>query len=204
MSMKHHPLTKFLVLSVVSFCIGTMHGMLQVMPPVRHWLDSIGSPFSGPGHMIDPLAHAHMNLVGGVVLLAMGVTYYLLPILTGRAIRSARLVEFTFWFTAIGCYAFYIIQMGFGIGEGMLLLSAPADIEALHRYYGPAVAVSGIVMAAGFFCYLANIALTLRPAGTLLFGDEIDRGAKQHRAQQHFQHVRNSGDSALEVRAAGH
>ena len=58
------------------------------MPPVRAWLDSIGSPFGGPGHMIDPLAHAHMNLVGGVVMLVMGVTYYLLPILCNR--KSTR------------------------------------------------------------------------------------------------------------------
>ena len=67
----HRHLLKFLLLSAFSFFVGTIHGMLQVMPPIRAWLDSIGSPYGGPGHMIDPLAHAHMNLVGGVVLLAM-------------------------------------------------------------------------------------------------------------------------------------
>jgi len=156
-----HPLIKFLVLSVVSFCIGTLHGMLQVMPPIRHWLDTIGSPYGGPGHMIDPLAHAHMNLVGGVVLLAMGVTYYLLPILSGRAIRSRRLTNATFWLTALGAYGFYFTQMGFGIAEGLALHSAPETIAPLHHYYGPTVALCGTVMAAGFFCYLVNIALTL-------------------------------------------
>jgi len=159
---KYHPLTKFLALSVVSFCIGTLHGMLQVMPPVRHWLDSIGSPYGGPGHMIDPLAHAHMNLVGGVVLLAMGVTYYLLPIFTARAIYSNRLTELTFWCTAAGAYSFYAIQLTFGIWEGELMHSAPEQISMVHRYYGPSVAVSGTVMAIGFFCYLVNVALTLR------------------------------------------
>ncbi len=162
MSEKFHPLTRFLVLSVVSFCIGTMHGMLQVMPPIRHWLDTIGSPYGGPGHMIDPLAHAHMNLVGGVVLLAMGVTYYLLPIFTNRPIHSARLTDLTFWCTGIGAYSFYAIQMLFGIWEGVLLHEAPGEIGAVHRYYGPAVAVSGMIMAAGFFCYLVNVGLTLR------------------------------------------
>jgi cytochrome c oxidase cbb3-type subunit 1 len=163
-SAKYRQLTKFLVLSVVSFCIGTLHGMLQVMPPVRRWLDSIGSPYGGPGHMIDPLAHAHMNLVGGVVLLAMGVTYYLVPIFTGRQIRSERLVEWTFWCTALGAYSFYVVQLLFGIWEGQLMHSAPEQIGAAHRYYGPAVAVSGTVMAAGFFCYLVNIGWTLAGA----------------------------------------
>ena len=157
-----NPLTKFLIASVVSFCIGTLHGMLQVMPPIRHWLDSIGSPYGGPGHMIDPLAHAHMNLVGGVVLMAMAVTYYLLPKFTNRKIFSARLTDLTFWCTAAGAYGFYVTHLTFGIWEGMLLHSAPPEIPLVHRYYGPAVAIFATVMAAGFFCYLFNIGLTMR------------------------------------------
>lgn len=158
-----NPLTKFVVLSVVSFFVGTMHGMLQVMPPIRHWLDSIGSPYGGPGHMIDPLAHAHMNLVGGVVLLAMGVTYYLLPILSGRQIHSRRLVDLTFWLTAVGAYGFYAAEMGFGIAEGLVWNQAsPEQIAVIDHYHAPAVALAATIMAAGFFCYLVNIGLTLR------------------------------------------
>jgi len=155
-------LTKFLLGSVFSFFIGTLHGMLQVMPPVRQWLDSVGSPYGGPGHMIDPLAHAHMNLVGGVVLLAMGVTYHLLPVFTGRAIYSDRLVNLTFWCTAAGAYGFYTVQMVFGLWEGTLMHMAPEDITQAHRYYVPAVAISANIMAAGFVFYLVNIALSLR------------------------------------------
>ena len=155
-------LTKFLLGSVASFFIGTMHGMLQVMPGVRQWLDSVGSPYGGPGHMIDPLAHAHMNLVGGVVLLAMGVTYYLLPILSGRQVYSARLVNLTFWLTGAGAWAFYAVQMVFGIWEGSLMHSAPEGITGVHRYYVPFVAVSANIMAAGFVCYLVNIGFSMR------------------------------------------
>ena len=72
---EHRYLAKFLITSVFSFFIGTVHGVLQVIPGIRAWLDSIGSPYGGPGHMIDPLAHAHINLVGGVTILGMGVTY---------------------------------------------------------------------------------------------------------------------------------
>jgi cytochrome c oxidase cbb3-type subunit 1 len=158
------PITKFLVTSAVSLFIGTMHGMLQVMPPIRHWLDSIGSPYGGPGHMIDPLAHAHMNLVGGVILLAMGVTYYLLPRASGKQIYSARLYEATFWFTAVGAYGFYGIQMLFGIWEGILMHSDPGQIAAVHHYYGHSVALAGTTMAVGFFCYFINILLTLTRA----------------------------------------
>jgi cbb3-type cytochrome oxidase subunit 1 len=110
--------------------------------------------------MIDPLAHAHMNLVGGVVLLAMGVTFYLLPIFSGKKLYSLKLVGHTFWWTSIGVYSFYIIQMVFGIWEGMLLLSSPQDMPAVHRFYGPLMAISGTTMAIGFGTYFTNIVMT--------------------------------------------
>ena len=79
-----HPLIKFLVTSAGFLFVGTVHGVLQVVRPIRAWLESIGTPNSNPGHLIDPLAHAHINIVGGVVLLGLALTYYLLPVLSGR------------------------------------------------------------------------------------------------------------------------
>jgi len=157
----HRSLVKFLAVSALSLLIGTMHGMLQVMPPIRAWLDSIGSPFGGPGHMIDPLAHAHINLVGGVIMLGMGVTYYLLPILSGRTIYSVRLVQQSFWLMTLGVFSFYTVQMVFGIWEGYLMFHDPAAQHAVHHWYGRLVAAGGTIMAAGFIAYFANVALTI-------------------------------------------
>lgn len=156
-------LIKFLVVSTVSFFFGAIHGMLQVVPSIRTWLDSIGSPYGGPGHMIDPLAHAHINLIGGLVTLAMGTMYYLLPIISGKEIYSMRLINHSFWWTTIGVFYFYITQVVFGILEGNLLLQN--DLQAMaqvHHYYGPIVASSGMIMATGFCIYLANVLLTLK------------------------------------------
>jgi len=155
-------LVKFLLVSAISFFIGAVHGLFQVYPPVRAWLDSIGSPYGGPGHLIDPLAHAHMNLVGGVVMLAMGTTYYLLPILSGKRIYSMSLVNYSFWWTCIGVFCFYTSLIIFGIWEGTLLLNRPADLPAVHRLYGPIIAGAGMAMATGFSIYMVNIVLTLR------------------------------------------
>ncbi len=138
--------------------------MLQVLPPIRAWLDSIGGAFSGPGHMIDPLAHAHMNLVGGVVMLVMGVTYYLLPILSGKPIYSRRLVDHSFWWMTVGVYGFYTVQMAFGLWEGYLLSREPLAIHLIHSWYGGLVAVAGTIMAVGSIAYFTNVALTMRRA----------------------------------------
>jgi cbb3-type cytochrome oxidase subunit 1 len=158
---EHPHLIKFLLISAVSFFIGAIHGMLQVLPPVRAWLDSIGSPYGGPGHMIDPLAHAHMNLVGGVVILAMGTSYYLLPIFSGKTIYSLRLINHSLWWTAIGQFYFYVTLIVFGILEGNALLHNPQAMGEIHHFYGPVIASSGIMMATGFCIYLVNIILTL-------------------------------------------
>ncbi len=157
-----YPLIKFILASAAFFFVGTVHGVLQVTHPIRAWLDSIGSPYGGPGHMIDPLAHAHINLIGGVVLVVMAASYYLLPVLTQRPLYSQRLMEHTFWWITLGVIGFYSTLMVFGIWEGNLSLTNPGAVESVHRYYSPIIATVSTAMGIGFLCYFANIFLTLR------------------------------------------
>src|SRR3569832_1224525 len=98
---EHRYLLKFLVAAATFFFIGTVHGVLQVLQPIRAWLDSVGSPLTGPGHMIDPLAHALINVVGGLVILGMAVSYYLKPEISGMSLWSRRLADYSFWFVTI-------------------------------------------------------------------------------------------------------
>ncbi len=155
-------LTKFIVVSVVSFFIGSVHGVLQLIPPVRAWLDSIGSPYGGPGHMIDPLAHAHINLIGGVMFLAMVTTYYLLPQITGIALHSKRMLEHSFWWTLTGISSFYLTLMIFGVWEGILLLSGSAEIESVHAIYTVIIPIAASIMGIGLWIFLANVGLTVK------------------------------------------
>ena len=159
---EYRHLVKFLVVSVTSFFIGSVHGVLQLIPAIRAWLDSIGSPYGGPGHMIDPLAHAHINLIGGVMVLAMATTYYLLPRFTGEPIWSRRLVEHSFWWTVFGISSFYSTLMIFGIWEGVLLLNNSPSMEAVHRVYTYLASISASVMGIGIWLFLANVGITIR------------------------------------------
>ena len=159
---EYRNLVKFLLVSSFCLFVGTVHGVLQVIRPVRAWLDSIGSPYGGPGHLIDPLAHAHINVVGGVVIFLMGASYYLLPKMSGFSLYSQRLVEHTFWWTTFGIAGFYSTLMGFGIMEGRALLEDPNLVDDIHRYYGPTIGIVSTIMGIGFWVYFANIFLTLR------------------------------------------
>ncbi|HHH36324.1 MAG TPA: cytochrome oxidase [Gammaproteobacteria bacterium] len=156
-------LLKFLVASALFFFVGTVHGVLQVLPPIRAWLDSIGSPYGGPGHMIDPLAHAHINVVGGVVLLCMGMTYYMFESVTRRPVYSRRLVDHSFWWTAVGVSCFYSTLLIFGILEGHYLLSdQPQTVDRVRHIYGPVIGIVSTVMGMGFWLFFTNVFLTFR------------------------------------------
>jgi cytochrome c oxidase cbb3-type subunit 1 len=155
-------LVKYLLVSSICFFIGTVHGVAQVIRPIRIWLDSIGSPYGGPGHLIDPLAHAHINVVGGVVIFLMGASYYLLPKMSGVSLYSRRLVEHSFWWTSLGIAGFYSTLMTFGILEGMALLEDPDRVENIHQYYGYTISIVSTIMGVGFWVYFANVFLTFR------------------------------------------
>lgn len=156
-------LLKFLFTSAFSFFVGSIHGVAQVIPTIRLWLDSIGSPYGGPGHMIDPLAHAHINLIGGVTLLCIAATYYLLTVIRKQPLYSVRLANLSFWFTTVGIYSFYSVLVGFGIKEGFMLLALDPDLEDYHhRLVGPMIAATAGVMGIGLWMFLLNVALTFR------------------------------------------
>lgn len=157
----NHTSIKFLITSSAFLFIGTVHGVLQVLQPVRQWLDSIGSPYGGPGHMIDPLAHAHINVVGGVVLFLMGTTYYLLPKMSGKPMYSEKLISHTYWWTTLGVAGFYTTLITFGVLEGNALLN-DGDIQSIHQYYGPTISVVATAMGMGFWVFFANLFLTWR------------------------------------------
>lgn len=159
---EHRPLIKFLLGSAIFFFIGTVHGVVQLLPPIRAWLDSIGSPISGPGHMIDPLAHAHMNVVGGLVILGMAMTYYLLATISGKPVWSKRLLNHSFWWTAIGVCCFYSTLVVFGIIEGNQLLENPEGVPAIHHTYGLVISVAATIMGTGFWVFFINVFLTVK------------------------------------------
>ncbi len=156
-------LLKFIIASAGFLFIGTVHGVLQVTRPIRAYLDSIGSPYGGPGHMIDPLAHAHINLIGGVILLVMAVSYCLIPRITKQRLYSYKLVEHSFWWTSIGVVGFYSTLMTFGIWEGNLLLAGETERMAeVHHIYSRIIAIVSTGMGIGFWVYFVNIFVTYK------------------------------------------
>ena len=65
-----------------------MQGVIQVQPKNADWLYRAGHA----GEWIDPISHAHINLVTGLTMLVAGALFALAPLLGGTA-PPRRLVE---------------------------------------------------------------------------------------------------------------
>ncbi len=151
---------RFLVLSVAHLFVGTVQGVVQTFPDVAQWIREAGPA----GHLIDPLAHAHINLVGGVTMAIMGIFYYLLPRLLKRPVFSSVLSNASFWFSTLGVLGFFSSLVYLGIVEGNMIHSGMTYGQALEAV-GPVhhllIVSTAFVMGFGYWIFIANILLTI-------------------------------------------
>lgn len=155
-------IAKFFAVGATGLLIGTVQGVYQVLPWMLDWLHATGAA----GHMIDPMAHAHMNLVGGVSVSVMGLLYFFLPKMLGRPVFSQKLGTISFITILIGVFGFYLSAITLGFIEGnMMLDNRMTDVEAKDAvgFIHPLLlAVSASIMGVGFWTFITNIFLTLR------------------------------------------
>ncbi|MEO8286436.1 MAG: cbb3-type cytochrome c oxidase subunit I [Chloroflexota bacterium] len=154
-------LAKFFAVGATGLLFGTVQGVYQVLPWSLDWLHKTGAA----GHMIDPMAHAHMNLVGGVSVAMMGLLYYFIPKMTGRPIYSLALGKFSFWCILVGVFGFYFTAVGLGWIEGNMVLEGMTDVEAqaaMGIWHPLLLSTAATIMGIGFWSFITNIFLTLR------------------------------------------
>lgn len=154
------PVLKLLVVSVTFLFIGTVQGVLQTFPAIAAWLRGAGAA----GHMIDPLAHAHINLVGGVTMGMMGLFYFVLPRLVARPLYSARLADVSFWLSFCGVSLFSGSLIVLGIVEGRMVhagMSYPQALAAVGPIHHLLIVAGGVLMGFGYWSFIANVYLSV-------------------------------------------
>jgi cytochrome c oxidase cbb3-type subunit 1 len=154
------PILAFLVVSVTNLFIGTVQGVLQTLPGISQWLRAAGQA----GHLIDPLAHAHINLVGGVTLGMMGLFYYVLPQLLKRPVFSAALSHVSLWFSTLGVAIFFSSLVVFGLIEGNLVhkgMTYAQALEAVGPIHHICIITGAILMGLGYWTFIVNVFLTV-------------------------------------------
>jgi hypothetical protein len=152
-------LWKFLVTGACGLTVGTVQGVIQVQPKNADWLYTAGHA----GEWIDPISHAHINLVTGLTMLVAGGLLYLVPMLGGKA-PPVRLVNRCFFILLGGSLAFYLTALYLGFHEGHLVVArglTPEQAEEATTAHPYLIMGAGIWMMGGFWFLLWLIARSM-------------------------------------------
>src|SRR5512133_3111238 len=155
-------LWKFIATGAAGLTVGTVQGVIQVQPANADWLYRAGHA----GEWIDPIAHAHINLVTGLTMLVAGALFYLAPLLGGRA-PSRQAADVCFYALLTGSLAFYASAMYLGFHEGSLVVGrglSPEQAEEATRIHPCLLMGAGIAMLAGFWLLLVLVVRAYRGA----------------------------------------
>lgn len=155
-------LWKFLAAGAAGLTVGTVQGVIQVQPAHADWLYRAGHA----GEWIDPISHAHINLVTGLTMLTAGALFALAPALGGAA-PSRRLANACFWSLLGGSLAFYGVALFLGLHEGRLVVRkglTPEQAEQATRLHPFLIMAAGIAMLVAFWLLLATLIRSYRHA----------------------------------------
>jgi hypothetical protein len=154
-------LWKFLATGAAALTVGTVQGVIQVQPANADWLYRAGHA----GEWIDPISHAHINLVTGLTMLVAGCLFALLPAI-GGAQPSRRLTNTCFFTLLLGSLAFYGAALSLGIHEGRLVHRGltPEQAEEATPLHPFLIMGAGIAMFAAFWLLLVVIVRAVLPA----------------------------------------
>jgi hypothetical protein len=157
----HDPkVAKYFLAGAGFLVVGSLHMVAKNLPWAAEWLARAGYA----GHLVRDLSNTHVMIVGGGTLIATGLCWYTLPRIVGRPLASEALAQCAFWFTAVGLLVFYVGFVGNGIAIGRLVANG-WDYEAakasMGKWYKVPVGIGAGVMGIGYWCFAANVFLTV-------------------------------------------
>jgi len=157
----HDPkVAKYFVAGGGFLVLGSLHMLVKNLPWTAEWLARAGYA----GHLVRDLSNTHVMIVGGGTLIATGLCWYVLPRIVGRPLASEALAQCAFWFTAVGLLIFYVAFVANGIAIGRLMTHGWAYEAAkahMGKWYKVPVGIGAGVMGIGYWCFAANVFLTV-------------------------------------------
>src|SRR5881275_1484731 len=159
-------LWKFFATGAAALTVGTVQGVVQVQPANADWLYKAGHA----GEWIDPISHAHINLVTGLTMLVAGSLFALVGS-AGGVEPSRRLANRCFYALLAGSLAFYAVTLYLGFHEGRLVVHrglTPEQAEEATPLHPFLIMGAGIAMFAAFWLLLAVIARSVWRSGGVL------------------------------------
>lgn len=160
-------LLKFVFVSAAALFVGTVQGVIQVLPANADWIHYAGKF----GQYVDPISHAHINLVTGMMVALSAFLIFFSHRMGGKGV-SKRTANRLFWTLVPGSLLFYLAFLFLGLilggaANGYGGIQAPALVPFVGRARGLILAVAGVLMLAGFWVYFFTLwrSLDLRSIG---------------------------------------
>jgi hypothetical protein len=155
-------LTKFIVVSAGALFVGTVQGVIQVLPANADWIHYAGKF----GEYVDPISHAHINLVTGMMVALSGFLIYFSPRMGGTALGK-REANRIFWTLVPGSLVFYLTFLSLGLILGGAVngyggLQIPQIVPFVSRRMPLFISVAGTLMLAGFWVYFTTLWRSLK------------------------------------------
>jgi cbb3-type cytochrome oxidase subunit 1 len=153
-------LPKYYLAGGAFLLLGGVHMVAKNLPWAAEWLARAGHA----GHLVRDLSNTHVMIVGGGTLISTGLCWYVLPRIVGRPLASPGLAQGAFWFTAAGLLIFYVALVANGIAIGRLVDSGwTYEAAKLHmgKAYRVPVGIGAGIMGIGYWCFAANVFLTI-------------------------------------------
>jgi cbb3-type cytochrome oxidase subunit 1 len=129
-------LTKFFVASSLFFIWVTVQGALQAQQAVHDFISL------APAAIIVG-AHVHIGTLGWISMTLEGMLYYLVPLVSGKAISWPRLVNWVFWLETITIPVIAVLMIGAGISGGKAFQPGVTG-DALNAVMAPYMILVGI------------------------------------------------------------
>ena len=112
----------FIRISLLSLFVGVVMGILIAVGVFRD--------ATNPALIIS--AHAHINLLGGVMMLIFGVGYHILPRFSGRPLFSEGIARVQLWLSATGLAGMFVMFFAGGYSSADLLRWGVAPFGVLY------------------------------------------------------------------------
>ena len=108
------------------------------------------------------VGHFHLTVGTAVTLSFMGITYWLVPVLRGRALwsRHLALTQAWLWFGGMALFSFALHDLGLLGMPRRTMLSLATYIQPQWRSIMPLVAIGGTIMFLSSLLYFVNLLLT--------------------------------------------
>jgi cytochrome c oxidase subunit 1 len=110
------------------------------------------------------VGHFHLTVGTAVTLSFMGITYWLVPVLCGKALWSRRLAlgQAWLWFLSMTLFSFALHDLGLLGMPRRTMISAVPYIESSWEPLRPLVGIGGTLLFVSAILYLLNLVLTWR------------------------------------------